>query len=391
MRSWADGERKGGPVTSKLLYHPTRTTRDISPFDEAVVAISTGAHVCIACPYIGLDYFSRIVDLSTSWRLVTDVEEWLRSQNHGQRQKICDFVSFNSDAIRHLPQLHAKVVIGAQSAMLGSANLTDMGIRRRTEMSIQIDDENQLNQLRAWFEELWLTSHQISAATLSAYVSALPELPDVANGLAPLVADARVPKPARLVDIAIPPGPEDSNQDDAASRARLIARLQQVGNRHWVEDYLRLQRDLLEALQIDGNDPRLVMSIPRDGKGWFLPISINNRYVLAPKRARNQSLIGIIYGENFDPDASNMTSVIDSGRFDDLPGEDPLRTPFFLRVRDTTDVFINDDLRTGWIAAARRELDRAKASPYRRFHQPECYRLAVDQSYQKSVLAEAFQ
>src|SRR5437660_1066459 len=103
----------------RLLYHDPDSPGAVSPFDAAIVSIARGDHVRLACPYSSLAYLRRVVALSASWRLLTDVEEWLLSQNRMQRERIYGFLVRNRSVIRHYPHLHAKVVIGSRAAMLG--------------------------------------------------------------------------------------------------------------------------------------------------------------------------------------------------------------------------------------------------------------------------------
>ena len=62
----------------KLIYHDKESSIGcISPFDKTIIELMKNRSVSIVCPYIGIDYFDRITQLTNTWRLVTDIEEWI--------------------------------------------------------------------------------------------------------------------------------------------------------------------------------------------------------------------------------------------------------------------------------------------------------------------------
>lgn len=106
-----------------LVYHDlSRMSGQSSPFDEAVLKVCRSGTVGIVSPYIGVDYLQRIIQVSEAWRLISDIEAWLSSLSMRARPKAWQFIRENLDRIHHCPAIHAKVVIGPQSAMLGSAS-----------------------------------------------------------------------------------------------------------------------------------------------------------------------------------------------------------------------------------------------------------------------------
>ncbi len=192
-------------MTFRLLYHNVDSPGAISPFDEALVSIATGDDVRLACPYISLSYLERLTKLSTSWRLLTDVEEWLRSHNRTQRERILLFLVRFRARIRHCPRLHAKVAVGSRSAMLGSANFTDLGIKWRTEMCMMVEEEPQVRQLTEWFETHWSKGYEVRRTEIDEYLKTLPEDAVTQHGNDPVLFHPSRSKPARLVDV---PGSE---------------------------------------------------------------------------------------------------------------------------------------------------------------------------------------
>lgn len=140
----------------KLIYHNKNNPSQTSPFDVALQQLSTNADpLYIASPYIGLNYLNRILDTALDWYLLSDVEAWLSSNNRKQRAKCWQFILENIDHIKHVPDLHAKVAIGNGLLFLGSANFTLKGMLGRDELSILVDDPDQVSESLEWFHSLW--------------------------------------------------------------------------------------------------------------------------------------------------------------------------------------------------------------------------------------------
>jgi len=89
--------------------------------------------------------------LANTWHLITDVEEWIVSHNIKQRQNIKKFIFDNLSDIHHYKDIHAKVIVADDTAFIGSSNLTAKGIRERVEMSVLIEEKEQVCELQRWF------------------------------------------------------------------------------------------------------------------------------------------------------------------------------------------------------------------------------------------------
>ena len=140
---------------TKLIYHLPGGSPNTSPFDDAILRVSEQGAVKIVSPYIGIGYLQRILDTSGDWTLISDIEAWLASLSVRARLAAWSFIRENLDRIHHYPAIHAKTVIGRELALIGSANLTNTGILARTEMGVLIDDQCMVNELHAWFDEMW--------------------------------------------------------------------------------------------------------------------------------------------------------------------------------------------------------------------------------------------
>jgi hypothetical protein len=202
----------------RLLYHDPDCPGGVSPFDEAIFRIARADIVCLACPYIGLGYLQRVLRLTRSWRLLTDVEEWLRSQDRMQRQRVYEFLVRNRFMVKHSPRLHAKVVIGSCSAMLGSANFTDAGIRRRTEVGVYLADQPRVRELSEWFEIQWQRAYELDKVRLkriAAFMKSLPKRPVVEETPSLVVSPPPSTQPAGLVQLpGAPASKKDASSDD---------------------------------------------------------------------------------------------------------------------------------------------------------------------------------
>ena len=184
----------------RLLYHDPKSTNEKSPFDDAIRSIAREGELRLACPYLSLDYLKQVID-RTTWRLLTDVEEWLRTQSLTQRNQIVEFLSDHHDRVKHYSELHAKVIVGLRSAIFGSANFTNKGIWQRAEVSAVIDDVPQIEELTRWFDACWNRAQDLpSRDAIESYINALPEKP----------AGAESNSPKLFPPLAEPPSPAEA-------------------------------------------------------------------------------------------------------------------------------------------------------------------------------------
>jgi hypothetical protein len=375
-------------MSIKLVYHtPESASGGISPFDKAIIRIVTGEDALIVCPYINLGYLKRITDLSKSWRILTDVEEWLASHNRGERVTAQSFINRYLENIRHVKDLHAKVMIAGQRALVGSANFTNMGITGRFEMSVLFEKEPQVEELSEWFDSLWAQSQPIDTEELRACVQSMPARPPVTvNRDQPRMSSQVPPVRSKLKSVERHRSQPVVTRYGEATSEQLIKRVKFAPSCEWIEGYFDLMKLLLETTGLSNDDPRLVTSIPQSD--WLLPVSVNNRYVLAPRK-QDGFAVGIIYGPEFELKPHLQTQAISDWRFSPLPGEG-IDTPFFIRFRDAGSILESPEIRDGWLDAALLEVQRAKSSPYRKFHQSIVYRAAVDLGYRKTILDKAF-
>ena len=64
----------------ELIYQTEDSLRgDRSPFDKKLETIVQDNDVLVVSPYLSLEYVKRIEDVSSSHRIITDLNEWLPS------------------------------------------------------------------------------------------------------------------------------------------------------------------------------------------------------------------------------------------------------------------------------------------------------------------------
>lgn len=166
---------------SELIYHDPLDHTGISPFDKAIHDITEGEEVLIACPYIDPSYLKDVVGNTSNWSLLTDIGEWLGIHGQMNREAVQEFLTGHRNRVRHVPDLHAKVVIGSDQAIIGSANLTKKGLTRRTEMAVLLEERDTIDELIDWFETLWSIYNPPEIDRVEAYIESASDTPSPAQ------------------------------------------------------------------------------------------------------------------------------------------------------------------------------------------------------------------
>jgi hypothetical protein len=89
--------------------------------------------------------------------------------------------------------------------MLGSANFTEAGIRRRTEVSVLFRDEPEVQELADWFDAHWRRAYELDddrLARIAAFMAKLPTEPVVENTPDPEIAPPLFTRAAGLARLA---------------------------------------------------------------------------------------------------------------------------------------------------------------------------------------------
>src|SRR6185503_4664129 len=367
------------PVT--LKYHqPGGTSGDRSPIDRAICEIVSGKHIDIACPYLSLPYLEQIRKQSSSWRLLTDVEQWIISQAKNSRSEIYDFITEHSERIHYYPGLHAKVIIAEEKALVGSANFTQEGITRRSEMCVLLGDLKQVSELSTWFNRLWELSAPVDVDELAEFIRRAPsyrgdrEVPFSLTSPAPKVAArAVVGRDAKRKQVI---------KHSGEIHDALVDRISLAPSRKWIAEYLNLIKELIEFCELEWDDPRLALTLPK--KEHRLPVNINQRYVLnAAFVSEKEAVVGFILGGDF---VRYHRLQRQSKRYDPRRGEPTKELPYWWgKYAETPNAALSGEFKQEWINAVRAELRRGKRSGFRKHHESRIYDAAVDLDYRASL------
>lgn len=359
-----------------LVHHALDAEpRTLSPFVQHIHAIADGSDLCIACPYLGVGVLEPILRMAKSWRLLTDAEELLRSYEESQRAEVLKFLVDHGQRVRHWPDLHAKVVIGNTRALVGSANLTAKGLGQRQEMAVALEEPNAVAQLRTWFDALWDHCSTPAVEHLEAFRSSLPAAPSTA--LTVHIPSA-APKVAAVVPRELATGTPDSTGEES-----LVQRLALGASREWIEAFLWLCAELLNALGTGADDPRLAMTLPKKERR-VLRVNLNQREVLSAHHHDSRS-IGLILpsGVDLPPDLSDR--IVHQYRF--RPASDGKWFAYFA----VDDPGLLAPLRDSWLSAICDEGARhQRRSSFHRHHVPAFMSSVTDLGYRQRLLAAAF-
>lgn len=177
----------------------------------------------------------------------------------------------------------------------------------------------------------------------------------------------------------------------------LIKKIKYAPSREWVNSYFDLIKRLVDATGLKNNDPRLVMSLRHTT--WHFPVTINFRYALAIRRARIDSRNKLFVGLIFCPYCRDVPELQDNDdinrceQFGNLRGE-LSEPPYFLQFNNLNEVLYlldtSEQVYQCWIDATLAEVNRAKSSVFKKFHQPIVYRVATDANFRAEILDMAY-
>ena len=277
--------------------------------------------------------------------------------NRGNCHKLGKLLYTFPDRVRSLAHLHAKVAIGDELAMLGSFNFTEGGFNRNFEMGVLIDDKDIIEDLVEWFDELWQGADQLRSEEIF-----------MANCLGDL--------------------PESS----------LERHLWEIGSRRFANGYLIELGRMIRHFRLENDDPRLVMSLPkRIGAGYgsgALPVTVGRRYVAYVTTNYFVERTAVLTLSLPQKCGRHLVGdEVDAGElfFKRQIGEDREDVPMYawLPYFDD-DGRLSPEVRSCWYQEIAYELERAKASPWKKHHQADFYRAAVDRSFRNKFLGNVF-
>jgi hypothetical protein len=174
-------------------------------------------------------------------------------------------------------------------------------------------------------------------------------------------------------------------QDDS-SHSLLIQVLKQAQSQKWIEEYLDLVKELLEFTTLEEDDPRLSISL---AKGFGIVVNINRRHVLTSFWAGN-SWVGFIFNPAFEQFPEMISRAVESHQFKPHSGELLENTPYMMRFEGSPKDILTAKQKEAWREGVFAELNRGKASPYKRWHTSAVYKAVIEPGYRDVVLKEAF-
>lgn len=300
-----------------------------------------GGMVRVAAPYLRPHKLEGL--LNHPFRLLVDEKNLVRS-NRTDCVRLSNLLYAFPERVRTLANLHAKIALGPRAAMVGSANFTQGGFERNYELGMLIEDSAVLAKLRRWFDGLW--GH----------------------------ADALRSK-ERFLELCSGGAPSDPLERHAW----------ELGSARFVGGYLKELGRMIRRFGLKSDDPRLAMNLPRnigpDSRSGLLPVSVGRRYVAYATTSyfvdRDAVLVlslpqDCAYLDSEEVDIGDILFGRQSGeRREDVPYY--AHIPFF-----EDDGRLTAEVRKCWYRQIEYELQRAKASPWKRYHQEAFYRAATD-------------
>jgi len=180
----------------------------------------------------------------------------------------------------------------------------------------------------------------------------------------------------------------------------LVKRIKYSPSREWTNSYFDLVKRILDVTGLKNDNPRLVMSLSPNSTGWHFPVTINNRYVVALRKKKENANTRLFVGSIFNFLARDIPQLQISfhsksawGQFSNLRGEYS-EPPYFLRFANFPEFLYwldtSEQVYESWREALLAEAERAKSSPYRKSHEPIMYRMAVDVNFRAEILDLAY-
>jgi len=161
---------------------------------------------------------------------------------------------------------------------------------------------------------------------------------------------------------------------------KLIGNIRKVNNRHYVENHFKWITYLIDQLELNPTDNRLVFSTPDNYK--YLTFTVNRRYALATYIDH----VRLIFYTDKEKKLSEIPNYISHTRFDQIPGEN--EPPFWIQLSGLDD--LSESFKQDWINNNRIELSRSAISNYIRFDNPAYRKCAFDETYRGKIIDIAY-
>lgn len=345
----------------RLAYGGTHGAEKGLTISDAVAKVCDGGPLSIVAPYIDPDRLAALISASTRIRVITDFVACFSVLDAARRTKMISLVCAHIGAFRHLPGVHAKVLLSSSRLLVSSANLTTRGLEERDELGVFFFEATQLAEARLWTDELWSRASVLDVASFRQWAATLPAW--TSPSLPPLLM---APVAKRAGSNATSPSPMPS-----ASAPKLEDVLRAFPSKDWIRQYLGIIRWAYEGLGVEPDDARLVVTIRRD-KGVFL--SINNRWVL--QHTSTYDGIGLLLPASLAESLARRRRNTNMWQFDGRQsGENP---PYLFRFAGF-DVLSDTAMMDSCREAMRHELRYARQSANRKYHRYDLQEIIQDE------------
>ena len=343
----------------EVVHHTDESRKGgFSPFDIKLMELAQGNPIRIVCPYLSLEYLERLIRQCSSWCLLTDIEEWLYSITLDQLSPTNNFIQSNASHIRHIPNIHAKVLLNDNNMFIGSANFTYNGIKYREEFSVLIDDTELVNQTHSWYDQLWNIADPISAESLESFVhklSAKKRVSETRNNF--FLSSTKPPKASLQPEPLLPKSIKTKEQN----KERLVYALKKISDTTRIEEFFKLAKMLIDHLDLKPNDPRIVTSTPQDG---YLSITINQRYVLTANRKSKNYWDFIAPNDYYSFKRPSFNMIHNPENFSPKGFETKENAPKLISIETPRLENIPIDFISTWLSLCKTELTHGKRSSF---------------------------
>lgn len=364
-----------------FIYH---SEDKYSIFEESILNVLKYDNIKIACPYVSLDLIKTWIEGKKDWKFLTDFHELVGNiKNNSQRIEFLEFFKNNQNNFRHIEMLHAKVIMSSKSVLFGSANFTDTGLTKRTELSYFTDNLEMLNEINSWFDDLW------QQANICPKVDEISALVSIRNQ-----KDETKIKPIEYVKISSQFKPplkllysgknihDDIQTLPQNSELKLKLTLQKFDST-FINKFLDRSKELFEYLGINPDDQRFRTSTPKNIRS-LLTITIGkNRYALVARHNSTVSLMMPLDFRNKISNNDNKKILFDEETFNSNKKGNPAEAKLVV----FKDLDLSDEVFRLWKITCKEEIERNyKVTGRENDHNLYFYKSIIDTLYRQDIL-----
>lgn len=365
----------------QLIYQPVPPDDSDEVFASALKeVVVTSKAVAIASPYLSFDVLRPLVE-GRIFRLITDQDACFEAGFDPDRE-LYDFLEGNSEHVRTLRGLHAKVVLGDCAGLFGSANLTRTGLCRRFEMA-SIVRGRRLAELKEWFEALWNYGTPLDLPTLAARAPEYPVSAQVSRrATTGLMTTGRLGWIARLQGQRALPDAAGGDKALSSSSGvaeheieELAVRLRKLtADRATARRVLSLLARAVEHVGLPVEDERLHLNFGRKNS---ISVTLGQRHVAWCRRKGEVREFGMML-QSFDV-AEQAVATIPNSRLDAYTkNKKPIIPELYVPLEALG--MLDPTVLNDWERSIRREVQECGKSSYRSKKRESLYHILRDRT-----------